>query len=87
MSARARIASRRHGAVIKGDGEAEIEDEHMKGNDDAVAHSVKANDNDMDSVGRDQIRSELQIDGHQIDIGTRQTRTTDMLWFKPLAEH
>jgi hypothetical protein len=25
-----RIASRRHSAVIKGDGEAEIEDEHMK---------------------------------------------------------
>jgi hypothetical protein len=31
MSARARIASRRHDAATEGDGEAEIEDEHMKG--------------------------------------------------------
>jgi hypothetical protein len=28
-------------------GKAEMKDEHMKGNDDAVAHSAKANDNDM----------------------------------------
>jgi hypothetical protein len=76
VSARARIASRRHGAATKGDGEAEIEDEHMKGNDDAVAHSVKANDNDMDSVGRDQISSELQIDDQQIDIGTQRQHNT-----------
>jgi hypothetical protein len=82
-----RIASRRHGAVIKGDGEAEIEDEHMKGNDNVVAHSMKANDNDMGSAGCGRIRSELHFDDHQIDIGTRRTRTTDMLWFKPLAEH
>jgi hypothetical protein len=70
VSVRARIASRRHGAATKGDGEAEIEDQHMKGNDDAVAHIEKANDNDTDSAGRDRIRLELQIDGHQIDIGT-----------------
>jgi hypothetical protein len=48
----------------------------MKGNDDAVAHSVKANDNDMDSVGRDQISSELQIDDQQIDIGTQRQHNT-----------
>jgi hypothetical protein len=72
VSARARIASRRHGAATKGDGEAEIEDEHIKGNDDVVAHSVKANDNDMDSAGCGQICLELRFDGHQIDIRTRR---------------
>ena len=63
-----RIASRRHSAVIKGDGEAEIEDEHMKGNDDAVAHSTKANDNDMGSAGCGRIRTERHFDDQQIDI-------------------
>jgi hypothetical protein len=48
----------------------------MKGNDDAVAHSAKANDNDMDSARRGRIRAELQIDGYQIDIGTRRQRNT-----------
>jgi hypothetical protein len=59
-----RIASRRHGAVTKGDDEADIEDEHMKGNDDAVAHSMKANDNDIGSAGCGRIHSELHFDGH-----------------------
>jgi hypothetical protein len=49
-----------------------MKDEHMKGNDDAVAHSAKVNDNDMDSAGHGRIRSELQNDGNQIDIGTRR---------------
>jgi hypothetical protein len=75
-----RIASRRHGAVIKSDGEAEIEDEHMKGNDDVVAHSTKANDNDMGSAGCGRTRSELHFDDHQIDIGTRQQHNTNTGW-------
>ena len=75
-----RIASRRHSAVIKGDGEAEIEDEHMKGNDDAVAHSKKVNDNHMGSVGCGRIRSELHFDDHHIDIGTRRQRNTTTRW-------
>jgi hypothetical protein len=75
-----RIASHRHGAATKGDDEAEIEDEHIKGNDEAVTHSAKANDNDTDSAGWDRIRSELQIDSHQIDIGTRWQHTTTTRW-------
>jgi hypothetical protein len=66
-----RITSCRHGAVTKSDGEAEIEDEHMKGNDDVVAHSTKVNDNDTYSTGRGRIRSELQIDGHQVTTPRR----------------
>jgi hypothetical protein len=50
--------------VTKGDDEADIEDEHMKGNDDAVAHSMKANDNDIGSAGCGRIHSELHFDGH-----------------------
>jgi hypothetical protein len=75
-----RIASRRHSAVIKGDGKAEIEDDHMKGNDDVVAHSTKANDNDMGSVGCGRLYSELHFDDHQIDIGTRWQRNTTTGW-------
>ena len=59
-----RIASRRHSVVIKGDGEAEIEDEHMKGNDDVVAHNTKVNDNDMGSAGCGRIHLELHFDDH-----------------------
>jgi hypothetical protein len=80
MSTRVKIASHRHGAVTKGDGEAEIEDEHMKGNDDAVAHSTKANDNDMGSAGCGRIRSELHFGDHQIDIETRRQRNTTTGW-------
>jgi hypothetical protein len=43
---------------------AEMEDQHMKENDDVVAHSTKANDNDIDSLGCGQIRSELYFDDH-----------------------
>jgi hypothetical protein len=56
-------------------GEVEMEDEHMKGNDDAVTRSTKANDNDMGSLGCGLIRLELYLDDHQSDIGTRR-RTT-----------
>jgi hypothetical protein len=52
-------------------GEEEMEDEHMKGNNDVVAHSAKANDNDTDSVGHGRIHSELQIDGHQVTTPRR----------------
>jgi hypothetical protein len=45
-------------------GEVEMEDEHMKGNDDAIAHSTKANDNDMGSLGCGRIRLELYFDDH-----------------------
>jgi hypothetical protein len=51
---------------------AKVEDEHMKGNDDAVAHSTNANDNNMGSVGCGRIRSELYFDDHQSNIGTRR---------------
>jgi hypothetical protein len=71
-----RIASRRHSVVIKGDGKAEIEDEHMKGNDDVVAQSTKANNNDMGSAGCGRIRIELHFDDQQIDIKTRRQRNT-----------
>jgi hypothetical protein len=57
-------------------GKAEMEDEHMKGNDDVVAHSTKANDNDMGSFGCGRIRLELHFDDHQNDIGTRRRTTS-----------
>ena len=57
-------------------GEVEMEDEHMKGNDDAIAHSTKANDNDMGSAGCGRIRSELHFDDHQSDIKTRRRTTS-----------
>jgi hypothetical protein len=52
--------------------EAKVEDEHMKGNDDAVAHSTNANDNNMGSLGCGRIRSELYFDDHQSKIRTRR---------------
>lgn len=52
--------------------EAKVEDEHMKGNDDVVAHSTNVNDNDMGSLGCGRIRSELYFDDHQSDIETRR---------------
>ena len=36
---------------------------------------MKANDNNMDSVGRGRIRAELQIDGHKDELGQSDLAT------------
>jgi hypothetical protein len=45
---------------------------------DVAVHDTEMYDGDMNSVGHGRIRAELQIDGHQIDVGTRRQRKTTM---------
>ena len=43
---------------------------------DVAVHDAEMYDGDMNSVGHGRIFAEIQIDDHQINVGTRRKRKT-----------